>query len=114
MGFPESSLITAVVVDEARSVYRPFRFPWLSMGLSDAAAWHITLANAALFRDIKPRGRKPEYNISIEAMKWYTQSLASVTKRLADPAESNSEGLIVAITGFVCHDVGVHRYFEHT
>ncbi|KAI1502410.1 hypothetical protein F5X99DRAFT_379426 [Biscogniauxia marginata] len=89
---------------EARANYRPFRFPWLSMGLSDPAAWHITMANAVLFRGMKPGGLKPDYNSSMEAMKWYTRSLESITRRLADPAESDSEGLIVAVAGFICHD----------
>lgn len=93
-----------LVVDEARTTYRPFRFPWLTMGLSDIAAWHITLANAIIYRGLKPGEKKSEFT-DVEAVKWYTLSLASITKRLADPAESNSEGLIIAVTGFVCHDV---------
>ncbi|KAI5922556.1 hypothetical protein F4810DRAFT_673005 [Camillea tinctor] len=89
---------------EARANYRPFRFPWMSMGLSDPAAWHITMANAVLFRSMKPGCVKPDYSSSMEAMKWYTRSLESITRRLADPAESNSEGLIIAVAGFICHD----------
>ncbi|RWA09702.1 hypothetical protein EKO27_g5405 [Xylaria grammica] len=88
---------------EARSSYMPFRFPWLSIGLSDAAAWYITLANAVLLRNMKPNDAKPEFNTDNEAMKWYTLSLQSVSKRLADP-EERKEGLIGAITGFICHD----------
>ncbi|KAI1487904.1 hypothetical protein F5X96DRAFT_647913 [Biscogniauxia mediterranea] len=89
---------------EARANYRPFRFPWMSMGLSDPAAWHITMANAVLFRGMRPGSAKPDYNSSLEAMKWYTRSLESITRRLADPAESGGEGLIVAVAGFICHD----------
>ncbi|KAI0600082.1 hypothetical protein F4775DRAFT_590805 [Biscogniauxia sp. FL1348] len=90
---------------EARANYRPFRFPWMSMGLSDPAAWHITMANAVLFRGMRPGGgAKPDYDSSLEAMKWYTRSLESITRRLADPAESSGEGLIVAVAGFICHD----------
>ncbi|KAI0834121.1 hypothetical protein F5Y06DRAFT_279919 [Hypoxylon sp. FL0890] len=102
------------LVDEARATYRPFRFPWITMGLSDSAAFHITLANAALFRGIKadPQAlkQKPEFSSNADAMKWYTLSLASVTKRLADPAESESEGLVIAITGFVCHDSSIGNF----
>ncbi|KAI0413746.1 hypothetical protein F5X98DRAFT_274706 [Xylaria grammica] len=92
-----------LVFAEARSSYMPFRFPWLSIGLSDAAAWYITLANAVLLRNMKPNDAKPEFNTDNEAMKWYTLSLQSVSKRLADP-EERKEGLIGAITGFICHD----------
>lgn len=97
------------MVDEARAYYRPFRFPWLSMGLSDAASWHITLANAALYRS-NPGAKKTEFTSCVEAMKWYTMSLASVTKRLADPVTSDSEGLVIAITGFVCHDSSIGNF----
>ncbi|KAI0890278.1 uncharacterized protein GGS22DRAFT_11318 [Annulohypoxylon maeteangense] len=97
------------VVDEARNTYRPFRFPWLTMGLSDIAAWHITLANAVVYRGMKPGEKKSEFT-NLEAMKWYTLSLASITKRLADPAESESEGLIIAVTGFVCHDASIGNF----
>ncbi|KAI0460122.1 hypothetical protein F5B21DRAFT_453334 [Xylaria acuta] len=89
---------------QARSSYRPFAFTWLSIGLSDAAAWYITLANAAIFRNMKPGDAKPEFSTNAEAMKWYTLSLQSISKRLADPKEGDKEGLITAIAGFICHD----------
>ncbi|KAI1143106.1 hypothetical protein F5Y05DRAFT_142731 [Hypoxylon sp. FL0543] len=102
------------LVEEAQSTYRPFRFPWITMGLSDSAALHITLANAALFRGLKadPQAlkQKPEFSINPDAMKWYTLSLASITQRLADPAERASEGLVIAVTGFVCHDSSVGNF----
>ncbi|KAI2467159.1 hypothetical protein F4781DRAFT_444567 [Annulohypoxylon bovei var. microspora] len=98
------------IVDEARLTYRPFRFPWLTMGLSDMAAWHITLANAIIYRGLKPGERKPEFDTDLEAMKWYTLSLSSITKRLADPAQNGSEGLVIAVTGFVCHDASIGNF----
>ncbi|KAI1468850.1 uncharacterized protein F4812DRAFT_470645 [Daldinia caldariorum] len=98
------------IVDEAKSHYRPFRFTWLTVGLSDAAAWQITLANAASFRKASQDSVTAEYACSVEAMKWYTLSLASITKRLADPDEKDSEGLIVAVTGFVCHDATLGNF----
>ncbi|KAL7628993.1 hypothetical protein AAE478_000511 [Parahypoxylon ruwenzoriense] len=98
------------MIDEARFVYRPFRFPWLSMGISDSAAWYITLANAVLFRRAEPGAQKSEFSSDVEAMKWYTLSLASITRRLKDPAESEGEGLVVAVTGFVCHDSSVGNF----
>ncbi|KAI1409191.1 hypothetical protein F5Y13DRAFT_170982 [Hypoxylon sp. FL1857] len=102
------------LVTEAQTTYRPFRFPWITMGLSDASAFHITLANAALYRGIKTdphaQKHKPEFNTNDEAMKWYTLSLASITRRLADPAERDSEGLVIAVTGFVCHDSSIGNF----
>ncbi|KAI0966276.1 hypothetical protein F4678DRAFT_449742 [Xylaria arbuscula] len=89
---------------EAYRIYLPFRVPWLSIGLADSAAWYITLANTVLFRKMKPGDVKPEYNTDVEAMKWYTLSLQSISRRLADPSERDKQGLMGAIIGFVCHD----------
>ncbi|KAF2972930.1 hypothetical protein GQX73_g578 [Xylaria multiplex] len=91
------------VFAQARTSYHPFRIPWLSISLSDAAAWYITLANAVIMRRMKPDDPKPDFNTDTEATKWYTLSLESISKRLADPKE-RKEGLIGAITGFICHD----------
>ncbi|CAJ2512400.1 Uu.00g054150.m01.CDS01 [Anthostomella pinea] len=100
---------------EARATYIPFRFPWLSMGLSDPAAWHITMANAVLLRNMAPgSSRKPEFNSNVEAMKWYTLSLGSISKRLADPSEKDSEGLVTAVAGFICHDKTATGNFERS
>ncbi|KAI1394012.1 uncharacterized protein F4822DRAFT_33595 [Hypoxylon trugodes] len=119
-GMDEERLnLVRFMVNEAHSVYRPFRFLWLSMGLSDAAAWNITLANAALYRGMDAETKKlkkPEYISSVDAMKWYTLSLASITERLQTPDDSDTEGLVVAVTGFVCHDSSVgnfDRYCVH-
>ncbi|KAI1736783.1 hypothetical protein F4680DRAFT_249331 [Xylaria scruposa] len=95
---------------QARSSYRPFAFTWLSIGLSDADAWYITLANAVLMKTMKPGDAKPEYYTNPEAMKWYTLSLQSVSKRLADPKQDGKQGLITAIAGFVCHDSAIGNF----
>ncbi|KAI1356258.1 hypothetical protein F5Y01DRAFT_266816 [Xylaria sp. FL0043] len=89
---------------EARKSYLPFRIPWLSVGLSDPAAWYITLANTELFKKMRPGDVKPEYSTDTEAMKWYTLSLQSISRRLADTSERDKEGLMGAIVGFICHD----------
>ncbi|KAH9883630.1 hypothetical protein F4778DRAFT_766044 [Xylariomycetidae sp. FL2044] len=95
---------------EARDNYAPFRFPWLTMGLSDPAAWHITMANVVLYRKARTMLQKKEYVTSPEAMKWYTLSLESITRRLASPTEAYTEGLAVAVAGFVCHDGAVGNF----
>ncbi|KAI1429936.1 hypothetical protein F5Y12DRAFT_781557 [Xylaria sp. FL1777] len=95
---------------EARSSYLPFRTPWLFIGLADSAAWYITMANTVLFRKMKLGDVKPEYNTDTEALKWYTLSLQSISKRLADPNERSKEGLMGAITGFICHDISTGNF----
>ncbi|KAI1876853.1 uncharacterized protein JN550_000925 [Neoarthrinium moseri] len=98
------------MIEEARHVYRPFRFAWLSVGLTDAASWNITLANAALFRSRGLGAEVTEYTESQEALKYYTLSLESISKRLQDPEEVGSEGLVIAVTGFICHDNSVGNF----
>ncbi|KAJ2979123.1 hypothetical protein NUW58_g7281 [Xylaria curta] len=95
---------------EARSSYHPFRFPWLSIALTDAAAWYLTLANAVLFRKMKPGDAKPEFSTDDKALKWHRLSVQSVSRRLADPMERDQEGLIAAIVGFICHDASVGNF----
>ncbi|KAI0433600.1 hypothetical protein F5Y09DRAFT_52117 [Xylaria sp. FL1042] len=95
---------------EARKTYLPLRIPWLSVGMSDPAAWHITVANTELFRKMKPGDVKPEYNTDMDALKWYTMSLQSISRRLVDPNERGKEGLMGAIVGFICHDTSTGNF----
>lgn len=102
--------LTQFLFSVARSTNRAFGARWLSIGQADAAAWYITLANAVIYRKMKPGCAKPEFNTDTEAMKWYTKSLNSVSKRLADPKESGKEGLATAIAGFICHDTSTGNF----
>ncbi|KAI0200008.1 hypothetical protein F4808DRAFT_174180 [Astrocystis sublimbata] len=96
---------------QAQDSYRPFGYVWLStIGLSDAAACYITLANAVLYKNMKPGDAKPEFSTSVEAMKWYTLSLQSIAKRLASPNDGSTQGLITAISGFICHDSSIGNF----
>ncbi|KAK6087566.1 hypothetical protein SCUP234_01724 [Seiridium cupressi] len=54
------------LVEESRYVFRPFRFSWLTMGLTDEAAWYITLANAAAWRGETPGSPRDDHNRSDE------------------------------------------------
>ncbi|KAI1131337.1 hypothetical protein F5Y10DRAFT_233893 [Nemania abortiva] len=102
--------LTRFLFAAAGSSYRPFGLPWLNIGLADAAAWYITLANAELFKEMRSGDAKPEFNTNTAAMRWYTMSLGSISKRLADPNETNKQGLIAAITGFICHDTSTGNF----
>ncbi|KAI1114439.1 hypothetical protein F5Y14DRAFT_414231 [Nemania sp. NC0429] len=104
--------LTQYLFAVARSSGLAFGARWLSIGQTDAAAWYITLANAVLYRKLNQGFRfpKPEFKSDPEAMKWYTLSLRSVSKRLADPKESRREGLVTAIAGFICHDTSTANF----
>ncbi|KAI0404136.1 hypothetical protein F4802DRAFT_254737 [Xylaria palmicola] len=97
---------------EARSSYRPFRVPWLSVALTDAAAWYITLANAVISRQMRPGDAESESRTGAQARKLYTLSLRSISKRLGDPTERRKEGLIAAITCFICHDSSIGNFTQ--
>ncbi|KAK9771254.1 hypothetical protein SCAR479_12119 [Seiridium cardinale] len=97
------------LVEESRYVFRPFRFSWLTMGLTDEAAWYITLANAAAWRGETPGSQRNDHNRSDEeVVRYYSMSLESISKRLQHiTKESDSDGLIVAIAGCICHDTSL-------
>jgi hypothetical protein len=96
----------SIVVEEARYVFRPFRFPWLAMSLADEAAWYVTLANAAAWRGGEFGAPKKDARYNSEALSYYTRSLELIGKRLGTAVEKKGiEELIVAVMGCICHDV---------
>ncbi|KAI1169908.1 hypothetical protein F4777DRAFT_160008 [Nemania sp. FL0916] len=96
--------LTRFLFAGARGSYRPFSILWLSIGLGDESAWYITLANSVIFRKMKAGQMKPEFHTDMEALKWYNMSLRSISRRLAEPKDSDKQGLATAIAGFICHD----------
>ncbi|KAI1156732.1 hypothetical protein F4825DRAFT_402231 [Nemania diffusa] len=102
--------LTQFLFDAARGSYRPFGLPWLSIGLTNAAAWYITLANAVIYKQMKPGDTKPEFRTNAEATKWYTLSLNSISKLLGDANETSKQGLIAAVAGFICHDTSTCNF----
>lgn len=101
-----------LVFAEAASSYRPFRSPWLALGLRDAAAWYITLAYGAIFREVKPGFEEFDSALTERGAKWYSLCIQSISTRLKDPSQRSNEGVISAVTGFVCHDVCSPRFHE--
>lgn len=70
--------------------------------MSDSSAFHITLAHAA-FLPTKEYNQSPVE--TTESIKHYTASVHAVSKRLQDPVDSISDGVIGAILGLTCLDV---------
>ncbi|RYP43555.1 hypothetical protein DL768_009874 [Monosporascus sp. mg162] len=100
--------LSRFMFEETQIACRPFHFPWLMMALSDPAAWHITLANAAWHRYRKCKAEESDFAPDKEVMTHYRLSLQSIARRLADPTKRNDEGLVVAIAGLICHNLRVH------
>jgi hypothetical protein len=93
------------VNNDADYVYRPFRTVWFSMAMSDASAFHLSLANAAMFLDQRIHAHSFSYDKSIECLKYYGQCVNQISRRLESFDDSVSEGVITTVLGLICHDV---------
>jgi hypothetical protein len=86
------------------------RSQWFTMGFLDVAGFYIILSNAAAHRD-QLQGVK-EGEKGIEAEKYHLLALERVNSQLAQTDLGVSDGLIGAVSGFVCHNVSIgHTYF---
>jgi len=93
---------------EASYKYRACRTIWLHMGLSDPAAFYLSLASAAIFADAINRGSAvTEFRDHPEAAKYYSETLQRLTTRLNSPSECLRPGVVATVLGFLCHDVGL-------
>ncbi|KAJ5223883.1 hypothetical protein N7468_008425 [Penicillium chermesinum] len=92
---------------EADYRYRPFRGIWFEMALRDGSAFKLSMANAAMFLDEAHHPTTFKYERSAEALAYYGESVRQVTRRLADPIDRASEGLMTAVLGLICHDLYV-------
>jgi hypothetical protein len=94
-------LITVLLINS--TAYRPLVEMWMTTSMSDISAFQITVANAALYYAAGAGDRLQE---TPESLMHYNMSVQSVNRRLQDPVDGVSEGLIGAVIGFACHDVG--------
>lgn len=98
------------VAAEADYVYRPFRTSWVQIGLSDATAFDLWLAQAIVIRDLAAQEDNTscpgmEYLNNPEANKYYGRCLNQLSHRLSSREECVSIGVIATIMGFICIDV---------
>ncbi|UKZ80346.1 hypothetical protein TrVFT333_008104 [Trichoderma virens FT-333] len=106
---------------EADYVYRPFRTSWVQIGLSDATAFDLWLAQTIVIRDsVVHKGvatcSNAEYLNNSEANKYYGKSLSRLSRRLSNREECVSSSVIAIIMGFICIDTRVgnwDRYSMH-
>jgi len=74
----------------------------MTIGMSDSGAFGITLASASLALAQESRQAARD---TTESVKHYTTSVHAVRKRLQDPVDRTSDGVISTILGFACLDV---------
>ncbi|KAK1251254.1 hypothetical protein MKX07_005809 [Trichoderma sp. CBMAI-0711] len=106
---------------EADYVYRPFRISWVQIGLSDATAFNLWLAQIVVIRsgvshEEKAASSEIEYLVNPEANRYYSKSLTQLSHRLSNRQECISSGVIATIMGFICIDTRVgnwDRYCMH-
>ncbi|KAH0494512.1 hypothetical protein TgHK011_001129 [Trichoderma gracile] len=82
---------------EADYVYRPFRISWVQIGLSDATAFNLWLAQAVVIRDgvlyeDRATSSDTEYLTGSEANKYYSKSLSQLSNRLSNREECTRVG----------------------
>ncbi|KAF3399068.1 hypothetical protein DPV78_007158 [Talaromyces pinophilus] len=92
---------------ESDYVFRPFRTVWFSMALTDATAFQLCMANAAMFMAQRKQPATFQYEKCSEVLEYYGKCLGQITKRLECRDDRTSDGVIVTILGLICHDIYV-------
>lgn len=83
------------------------------MGLSDPTTFYMSLANTLLlWNRIRGQSNIIEYTDSPESMKYYFEAADQLSKRLLDPQDRVSVGVIATVLGYMCHDVRLSSYFS--
>ena len=78
------------------------------MGLSDATAFHLSLATAAIFLDLKNGIPLAKIKENRESIKYYSEVLQRLHRRMSDASERVSPSVVGTVLGFICHDVSPH------
>lgn len=94
--------------DSMDSTPRPLGPIWFTVGMVDKSAFQLTLGNAAYCFNKETslyKGQVFDRGETEESMRFYTAAMESVERRLRDPVDGVSEGVIGTVMGFACHDV---------
>jgi hypothetical protein len=78
---------------------------WVSQAVADPTAWRMALATANIRLIILKTENPFLIAEDRDTLQLYTECLGQVHKRLQDPRDCTSEGLITAVLGFACQDV---------
>jgi hypothetical protein len=91
------------VFDDRYGNTPPYRDAWLPVAMTDAAAFHQILSNAALnLASLRGRDYVPEIH---ESMLHHTKALNLVKQRMSSSTTATSDSVIAAITAFACYAV---------
>ncbi|KAH7136397.1 hypothetical protein EDB81DRAFT_693487 [Dactylonectria macrodidyma] len=97
--------IVHFMMSQLETRYTPFHGIWARMGFSDSNALYLSMATTLLSQD--RRGNIPAHRTTdnSEAVEYYSKALKGLSKRLSDPFDQTSPGVIATIIGCLCHDV---------
>jgi hypothetical protein len=73
---------------------------WMTMATTDSGAFHLTLANAALFLNAKSGEIE-----TAESIGHYTAAVRVTERQLQNSQDSVSDGIISSVLGFASYDV---------
>jgi hypothetical protein len=77
------------------------------MALTDATAFQLCMANAAMFMAQRKQPDTFQYEKCSEVLEYYGKCLEQITKRLERRDDCASDGVIVTVLGLICHDVRI-------
>ncbi|KAJ9610418.1 hypothetical protein H2200_005195 [Cladophialophora chaetospira] len=80
------------------------------MAVTDSTAFYLALANAAVFFNQITLGKGSEHSDFEESAKYVGICLSQITARLKRELNNISEGVVVTVLGFLCHDSTVGRW----
>jgi hypothetical protein len=112
---PRKSLGTAnmslqLVFYDPDGYQHAFRDMWYPVGLSDPSAFHIVLSNSVAHFNSARIANGGQPSAENEEMLHYDLAIRCVNDRIGNAAYQVTDGIIGAITGFICHNVCSPRY----
>lgn len=84
------------------------RTAWSFAGFYDEMAFRTFLSNSSIYLAMLRSGTNMKKDTN-ESLRLYTKALSLLCKKLDDPAQHTSDGLIGGMSGFLFHDVGVTK-----
>ncbi|KAH8598684.1 hypothetical protein B0O99DRAFT_683441 [Bisporella sp. PMI_857] len=90
--------------------YQAFHAIWIRIALSDPSALYLCLATSLLSWDRRNNSSVGDFGKNTEAANYYTKALRQLSRRLSDPSECTSAGVIATIVGFLCHDAHIGEW----
>ena len=112
---PRESLVTAnvslsLVFYDPDGYQHAFRDMWCPVGLSDPSAFHIVLSSSVAHFNSARIANGGQPSAENEEMLHYGLAIRCVNDRIGNAAYQVTDGIIGAITGFICYNVCLSRY----